>query len=46
MKTGRHQHGIKSMPCLTFLPQPNPNVDVPQGKPEPGGLTGGTILTQ
>ena len=46
MKIGRHQHGIKAMLCLTFLPNPNPNVDIPRGRPGLDGLTGGIDLTQ
>ena len=46
MKKGRHQCGIKAMLCLTFLPNPNPNVDTPQGRPELDGLTRGIDLTQ
>ena len=46
MKTGRHQHGIKAMLHLTFPPNPNPNVDIPQGRTKLGGLTEGINLTQ
>ena len=44
MKTGRHQHGIKAMLCLTSLLNHNPNVDVPWGRPGLDGLTGGIDL--
>ena len=46
MEIGRCLHGIKAMLHPTFLPNPNPNVDIPQGIPGLGSLTGGIDLTQ
>ena len=46
MRITRCQHGIKDMLHLIPLPNPSLSVDVPQGRPEPGGLTGGTDYTQ
>ena len=39
MKTNKLQHGIKDMLHPTFLPSPNPNIDVPEGRPGLDGLT-------
>ena len=46
MKIGRHQHGIKGMLHLTFLPNPNPNIDMSWARPGLDGLTRGIDLTQ
>ena len=45
-KIGRHQHGIKAMLHLTFLPNSNPNVDIPWERPGLDGLIRGIDLTQ
>ena len=41
----RHWHGIKDMPSLISLPYPSLSVNIPQGRPELDGLTGGKDLT-
>ena len=45
MKTGRHQHGIRAMLCLTFPPNPSQNADIPWVRPGLDGLMGGIGLT-
>ena len=45
MKTDRQQHGTMTMPHFTFLSLPSPNVNTPQERPEPGGLTEDIGLT-
>ena len=48
MKVGRQQHGIITMPCLTFLPLLSPNIileSVSQVRPGLDGLTEDIGLT-
>ena len=47
-KVGRQQHGIKTMPCLTFMPLLSPNIilgSMTQVRPGLEGLTKGIGLT-